>query len=70
MPKNELYWGQTMKKALQSNDLPTEFAKWREMAADRNHRPPPDKTSGLSLDTAMYPHEYKTYTKTPDEQTK
>jgi hypothetical protein len=24
------------KKALQSNDLPTEFVKWREMAADRN----------------------------------
>jgi hypothetical protein len=23
-------------KALQSNDLPTEFVKWREMAADRN----------------------------------
>jgi hypothetical protein len=25
-----------LKKALQSNDLPTEFAKWREIAADRN----------------------------------
>jgi hypothetical protein len=25
-----------LKKALQSNDLPTEFVKWREMAADRN----------------------------------
>jgi hypothetical protein len=25
-----------VEKALLSNDLPTEFAKWREMAADRN----------------------------------
>jgi hypothetical protein len=65
------------KKALQSNDLPTEFAKWREMAADRNQwravcgskmpsatKETPtssthDKTSGLSFDTALYPHEYK-----------
>jgi hypothetical protein len=29
-------WGRTLKTALQINDLPTEFAKWREMAADRN----------------------------------
>jgi hypothetical protein len=29
-------WGRTLKKALQGNDLPTEFVKWREMAADRN----------------------------------
>jgi hypothetical protein len=28
-------WGRTLKKALLSNDLPTEFAKWREIA-DRN----------------------------------
>jgi hypothetical protein len=28
-------WGRTMKKALQSNGLPTEFFKWHEMAADR-----------------------------------
>jgi hypothetical protein len=29
-------WFRTLKKALQSNDLPTEFLKWREIAADRN----------------------------------
>jgi hypothetical protein len=29
-------WGRALKKALQNYDLPTEFAKWREMAADRN----------------------------------
>jgi hypothetical protein len=29
-------WGRTLKKALLSNDLPTEFVEWREMAADRN----------------------------------
>jgi hypothetical protein len=32
----QMNWGRTLKKALQSNDLPTEFVKWREMAADRN----------------------------------
>jgi hypothetical protein len=34
LPTNEL--GPNSKKALQSNDIPTEFVKWREMAADRN----------------------------------
>jgi hypothetical protein len=29
-------WGRTLKNALLSNDLPTEFVKWRKMAADRN----------------------------------
>jgi hypothetical protein len=29
-------WGRTLKMALQSYDLPTEFVKWREMAADKN----------------------------------
>jgi hypothetical protein len=29
-------WGRTLKKALQRFDLPTEFVKWREMAADQN----------------------------------
>jgi hypothetical protein len=29
-------WGRTSKKALQSNDLRTEFSEWREIAADRN----------------------------------
>jgi hypothetical protein len=29
-------WSRTLKKALLSNDLPTEFVKLREMAADRN----------------------------------
>jgi hypothetical protein len=28
--------GRILKKALQSNDLPTEFAKWREIVADQN----------------------------------
>jgi hypothetical protein len=41
-----------------------------KMIIYKRHRPPPDKTSGLSFDTAMYPHEYKTYTETPDEQAK
>jgi hypothetical protein len=58
-------WGRALKKALQSYDLPTELAKWREMAADRNQwraicgsKTPNateetpafnDKTSGLSF---------------------
>jgi hypothetical protein len=29
-------WGRALKKALMSNDLPTDFAKWREITADRN----------------------------------
>jgi hypothetical protein len=29
-------WGRTLKKALLSYDLPTEFVKWRMMAAQRN----------------------------------
>jgi hypothetical protein len=33
--KSSLLW-ESLKKALQSNDLPTEFVKWREMAADQN----------------------------------
>jgi hypothetical protein len=32
----QMKWGRTLKKALQSFDLPTEFVKWRKMAADRN----------------------------------
>jgi hypothetical protein len=32
----QLNWGRTLKKALQSNDLPTEFVKWRKIAADRS----------------------------------
>jgi hypothetical protein len=32
----QMNWGRTLEKALQSYGLPTEFAKWREMAADRN----------------------------------
>jgi hypothetical protein len=31
----QMNWGRTLKKALQSYDLPTEFFKWRETAADR-----------------------------------
>jgi hypothetical protein len=29
-------WGRATKKAVLSNDLPIEFVKWRENAADRN----------------------------------
>jgi hypothetical protein len=29
-------WGRALKMALLSFDLPTEFAKWRKIAADRN----------------------------------
>jgi hypothetical protein len=32
----QMNWGRTLKKALQNYGLPTEFAKRREMAADRN----------------------------------
>jgi hypothetical protein len=71
---------------LLNNDLPTEFFEWREIAADRNqwrvvrgskmpsatkrHRPPPDKTSGLSFDTALCPYKHKIYSKSPDEPSK
>jgi hypothetical protein len=30
-------WGQALKKALQSDDLPSEFVKWRKIVADRSH---------------------------------
>ena len=30
-------WGRTLKKALQRNSLPTDFSKWRELAADRGY---------------------------------
>jgi hypothetical protein len=36
----------------------------------KRYRPPHDKTSGLSFDIALFPHEHKTYTGVPDEQTK
>jgi hypothetical protein len=32
----QMNWGRTLWKALKSNDLPIEFVKWREMAANRN----------------------------------
>jgi hypothetical protein len=32
----QMNWGRALVKALQSYDLPTEFVKWREIAADRN----------------------------------
>jgi hypothetical protein len=35
------------------------FALLKRRVIQKRHRPPPDKTSGLSFDTAMYPHEYK-----------
>jgi hypothetical protein len=34
----------------------------------KRHRPPHDKTSGLSFDTAITLKSKKTYTETPDEQ--
>jgi hypothetical protein len=32
----QMNWGRTLKKVLQSYDLPTEFVKWGERVADRN----------------------------------
>jgi hypothetical protein len=32
----QMNWGRPLKKALQSNDLPTEFVKWLEIAVDQN----------------------------------
>jgi hypothetical protein len=46
------------------------FAVLKCREQQKRHRPPHDKTSGLSFDTAMYPQEYETYTEIPDEQTK
>jgi hypothetical protein len=78
----KINWGRTLKKALQSDDHPTEFVKCREISADRNQRraacdskmPSATKekqeTSELIFDTARYPHEYKIKTEIPDEQTK
>ncbi len=31
----QMTWGRTLKKALSSNGLPTDFAAWRQLAADR-----------------------------------
>ena len=31
----QMTWGRTLKKALQRNSLPTEFSKWRKLAADQ-----------------------------------
>jgi hypothetical protein len=74
---SQMNWGRILKNALQSYDLSTEFVKWREIAADRNqwravgsskiraqrkrHRPPHDKTFGLSSDMALYPHKNKSF---------
>jgi hypothetical protein len=44
------------------------FAVLKCRVQQKRHQTPHDKTSGLSFDTAMYPHEYKTYTEIPDEQ--
>jgi hypothetical protein len=35
------------------------FAVLKRRVLQKKHRHPPDMTSGLSLDTVMYPHEYK-----------
>jgi hypothetical protein len=70
----QINWGRTLKKALLSIDLPTEFVKWRETPADRNQgravcgskipsatkeTPTYSRKSELSSDTALYPHKYK-----------
>ena len=31
----QMSWGRTLKKALSSNSLPTDFATWHQIAADR-----------------------------------
>ena len=31
----QMTWGRTLKKALSSNGLPTDFAAWQQLAADR-----------------------------------
>ncbi len=31
----QMRWGRTLKKALSSNELPTDFAAWHQLAADR-----------------------------------
>ena len=31
----QMTWGRTLKKALSSNGLPTDFAAWHQLAADR-----------------------------------
>jgi hypothetical protein len=35
------------------------FAVLKRRVLQKRHRPPSDKKSGLSFDTAMYPQEYK-----------
>jgi hypothetical protein len=35
------------------------FAVLKRRVLQKGHLPHPDKTSGLSFDTALYPHEYK-----------
>ena len=32
---SQMTWGRTLKKALSSNCLPTDFAAWHQLAADR-----------------------------------
>jgi hypothetical protein len=46
------------------------FAVQKRQVLQKIHRPPPDKSSGLSFDTAMYPHEYETLHGKLDEQAK
>jgi hypothetical protein len=41
------------------------FAVLKRRVLQKRHRPLPDKTSGLSFDTAMYPHEYKNLHRKP-----
>jgi hypothetical protein len=38
------------------------FAVLKSRAQQKRHRPPHDKTSGLSSDTALYPNKYKNLT--------
>jgi hypothetical protein len=37
------------------------FAVLERRVLQKRHRPPPDKTSGLSFDAAIYPQEYKNF---------
>jgi hypothetical protein len=38
------------------------FAVLKFPVRQKRHRPPHDMTSGLSFDTALYPHDYKKLT--------
>jgi hypothetical protein len=41
------------------------FAVLKRRVLQKRHQPPPEKISGLSFDTAMYPHKYKNLHENP-----